>query len=117
MDRQGGLREAIVDEHCDHRGAERRIPAEGRQGCHARQAARANAVSSSTAIALKLDKEGSKHLEDAIRADLMRRTATGRLYLDKAAQPSTEGWGFVLLLIILITLSVVAAGFALTFIL
>ena len=77
----------------------------------------ANAFSSSTAIALKLDKEGSKHLEDAIRADLMRRTATGRLYLDKAAQPSTEGWGFVLLLIILITLSVVAAGFALTFIL
>lgn len=77
----------------------------------------ANAFSSSTAIALELDEDGSKDLENAIGAGIVRRTADGRLYLDKAAQPSTEGWGFVLLLIILITMSVVAAGFALTFIL
>jgi hypothetical protein len=77
----------------------------------------ANAFSTSTAIPLELDEDGSKHLEDAIGAGVVRRTPSGRLYLDKAAQPSTEGWGFVLLLIILITLSVVAAGFALTFIL
>ena len=70
--------------------------------------------SRSTAIALELDEAGQKLLEEAIGQGTVTKTPDGRYYLnERAIADRKEGQGFLALVIILISLSFIASGFAL----
>ena len=74
----------------------------------------AKAIGPSSAIPLELDDDKRKLLDEAIGSGAVKRTPDGRFYLDeRAIADRKEGQGFLVLVIILISLSVVASGAAL----
>ncbi len=74
----------------------------------------AKATGPSSAILLQLDDEKRKLLDEAIGNGAVKKTADGRAYLDeRAIADRKEGQGFLALVIILISLSIVASGVAL----
>jgi hypothetical protein len=74
----------------------------------------AKALGPSSAVVLELDGDKKEYLDEAVAGGSVGKTSEGRFYLnERAIEDRKEGQGFLALVIILISLSVVASGIAL----
>ena len=76
--------------------------------------AKAKATGRSSAISLELDGKGKELLDQALATGTVKSTDDGRYYLnEQAIADRKEGQGFMVLLILLVTASIIASGIAL----
>ena len=70
----------------------------------------ANAEGSSSAVQLELNEKQEKYLDQALQKGTVVKTVNGRLYLnERALSERKEGQGYMALLILLVTGSVIAS--------
>jgi len=70
----------------------------------------ANAEGSSSAVQLELNEKQEKYLDQALEKGTVVKTVDGRLYLnERALSERKEGQGYMALLILLVTGSVIAS--------